>query len=162
MALELLSEHTVLTENDMQSLAASFVKGLVGSVDDLGDNGAQGANVVVYLEGDLGVGKSVFARGALQALGVTEAIKSPTYTLVEQYELPVGRFKLATHSDLYRLTDPEELYFIGFDDIAATSGLLLVEWPEKGTGQLPKPTHTVMIEYCKDAGSGARKVRIFS
>lgn len=153
MALKTSSQHTVLTEGDMQALAGAFVDGLVKDNCD---------NAVVYLEGDLGVGKSVFARGVLQALGVREAIKSPTYTLVEQYDIPNGHFQLATHSDLYRLADPEELYFIGFDDIAASSGLLLVEWPDKGAGQLPNATHAIMIEYSGHAGPNARQVRILS
>ncbi len=131
----------VVTEAETQAAAVSFVQAL------------QAINswpVVVFLNGDLGAGKSVFARAMLQALGVNEVIKSPTYTLVEQYTVP--ELKLAgqgqaAHLDLYRLADPEELYFIGFDDLVNTCDLMLIEWPEKGAGQLPKPTHDVIIEY---------------
>ena len=82
--------------------------------------------------------------------------------MVEQYTLldSVLKFGLAAHLDLYRLVDPEELYFIGFDEIATQSDILLIEWPDKGAGQLPNATHTVMIGYSPDANSGARDIEI--
>jgi len=91
---------------------------------------------VVELSGDLGSGKSTFARGALRALGVTGAIKSPSYTLLETYELPGIE---ALHLDLYRLHDPEELEHLGLADYFRPGTLWLVEWPEKGAGRLPRP-----------------------
>ena len=87
---------------------------------------------VVHLYGDLGAGKSTLARGWLRALGVTGAIRSPTYTLVERYSLPAGE---ALHLDLYRIGDGAELEFLGLDDTDAA--LWLVEWPERGGGSLP-------------------------
>ena len=88
--------------------------------------------VVAYLHGDLGAGKSTLARALLRALGVTGTIRSPTYTLVEQYPLPSGG--MALHLDLYRIGDPGELEFLGLDgDIR----LWLVEWPQRGQGALP-------------------------
>ncbi len=87
---------------------------------------------VVHLHGDLGAGKSTLARGWLRALGVTGAIRSPTYTLVERYPLPVGE---AFHLDLYRIGDGAELEFLGLDD--ADAALWLVEWPERGGASLP-------------------------
>jgi tRNA threonylcarbamoyladenosine biosynthesis protein TsaE len=90
------------------------------------------AQVVVHLHGDLGAGKSTLARALLRALGVTGTIRSPTYTLVEQYPLQDGG--TALHLDLYRIGDPGELEFLGLDgDIR----LWLVEWPERGQGALP-------------------------
>ncbi|HEX4854186.1 tRNA (adenosine(37)-N6)-threonylcarbamoyltransferase complex ATPase subunit type 1 TsaE [Arenimonas sp.] len=91
---------------------------------------------VVYLEGDLGAGKSTLARALLRALGVAGAIRSPTYTLVERYPVPGGE---AAHLDLYRLAAASELDFLGLDELSAEAGLWLVEWPERGQGGLPAP-----------------------
>ena len=93
-------------------------------------------HAVVFLEGQLGAGKSTLARAWLRALGVTGAIKSPTYALVERYPIPGGE---AAHLDLYRLAAAAELDFLGLDDLAAEATLWLVEWPERGAGSLPAP-----------------------
>lgn len=90
---------------------------------------------VVLLQGDLGAGKSTLARGWLRALGVSGAIRSPTYTLVERYPLAAGGEAL--HLDLYRIGDGAELEFLGLDD--ADAALWLVEWPERGGDALPAP-----------------------
>ena len=87
---------------------------------------------VVHLHGDLGAGKSTLARGWLRALGVTGAVRSPTYTLVERYPLLAGE---ALHLDLYRIGSGAELEFLGLDDADAV--LWLVEWPERGDDFLP-------------------------
>jgi tRNA threonylcarbamoyladenosine biosynthesis protein TsaE len=90
---------------------------------------------VVELSGELGTGKSTFARGALRALGVTGPIKSPSYTLLENYELPAIS---AVHLDLYRLNDPDELENLGLADYHRPGFLWLVEWPERAAGRLPR------------------------
>jgi len=107
------------------------------------------ARGVVYLQGDLGAGKSTLARALLRALGVTGAIRSPTYTLVERYPLPTGGE--AWHLDLYRIGDGAELEFLGLDSDEAT--LWLVEWPERGAGFLPGADLQVALEV---AGPGRR------
>ncbi len=95
---------------------------------------------VVHLQGDLGAGKSTLARGWLRMLGVTGAIRSPTYTLVERYPLPAGE---ALHLDLYRIGDGAELEFLGLDDAVAV--LWLVEWPERGGDSLPAADLRVLL-----------------
>jgi tRNA threonylcarbamoyladenosine biosynthesis protein TsaE len=96
----------------------------------------QPERAVVYLQGDLGAGKSTLARAWLRALGVTGAIRSPTYTLVEHYPLSQGLpGAKALHLDLYRIGDAGELEFLALDDAGAS--LWLVEWPERGACALP-------------------------
>lgn len=90
---------------------------------------------IVHLQGDLGAGKSSFARAFLRALGVAGAIRSPTYTLVERYPLANG--SEALHLDLYRIGDPGELEFLGIEPELAA--LWMIEWPERGRDALPRP-----------------------
>jgi tRNA threonylcarbamoyladenosine biosynthesis protein TsaE len=94
------------------------------------------ALAVIYLTGDLGAGKTTFARGVLRSLGETEAVRSPTYTLLELHEL-AGLTVL--HVDLYRLRDQNELEGLGLRDWARPGCLWLIEWPERGGGGLPAP-----------------------
>jgi tRNA threonylcarbamoyladenosine biosynthesis protein TsaE len=96
---------------------------------------------VVHLHGDLGAGKSTLARAWLRALGVTGAVRSPTYTLVERYPLAGGGEAL--HLDLYRIGDAGELEFLGLDDSDAC--LWLVEWPERGLSALPRADLAVSL-----------------
>ncbi|HEX5960766.1 MAG TPA: tRNA (adenosine(37)-N6)-threonylcarbamoyltransferase complex ATPase subunit type 1 TsaE [Rhodanobacteraceae bacterium] len=103
---------------------------------------------VLYLRGELGAGKTTFARALLRALGVGERVKSPTYSLLERYSVNGHD---AFHLDLYRIAGAGELEWLGLDELDAPENLVLVEWPERGEGALPAPDLEVALDH---AGAG--------
>jgi len=121
----------VVDEEGLRSLAVALASGAR-------DGG------VVFLEGDLGAGKTTFARALLGALGVGERIKSPTYSLIESYR--TGELD-AHHLDLYRIADPGELEWLGLGDLFGGSPLVVVEWPERGGDALPRPDLVLRLDH---------------
>ena len=119
----------------------------------------------VWLAGDLGAGKTTLTRYWLHALGHTGAVKSPTYTLVEPYSIEQnnGTTKPVYHADLYRLQDPEELSFIGFDEyLDEPEALVIIEWASRADGYLPMPTLFIDMTQVEsdDKGNEARQVTL--
>ncbi len=102
------------------------------------------APLIIWLEGDLGAGKTTFARALIRALGYSGRVKSPTYGLLEQYQL--GSVQVL-HMDLYRINDPGEIEFLGLADLLDEQTILLIEWPEKGGQWLPEPDFIFTFSY---------------
>ncbi|WP_245313659.1 tRNA (adenosine(37)-N6)-threonylcarbamoyltransferase complex ATPase subunit type 1 TsaE [Allofrancisella frigidaquae] len=118
-------------ERQMLSLAAEYSKSLQ-------------PGKTIFLHGDLGAGKTTFVKGILKALGYKGNVKSPTYTLVESYEFK--DFNIY-HFDLYRISDPEELEWVGIRDYFNEKSICFIEWPDKGKDFLPKPSSNIYIRY---------------
>jgi tRNA threonylcarbamoyladenosine biosynthesis protein TsaE len=119
----------------------------VALADALGNGGA-----VIYLRGELGTGKTTLTRALLQRLGHAGRVRSPTYTLVEPYEIGTRR---VYHLDLYRLSAAEELEYLGLRDLDPGRDLILIEWPERGLDGLPQADLTIWLGYL-ESGRKAR------
>jgi len=128
-------------EQAMQNLGASLIAQLA-------------SGTLLTLRGELGAGKSVLARAMIHAAGYEGGVKSPTYTLIESYEpvLPRREIRRIAHLDLYRLADPDELHYLGFDEVLDGHDLVLIEWPEKAGDLIPPATIRIYIEYAREGG----------
>lgn len=123
-------------------LAAATFQDVVSSEKPAAGVGAAHLGGMIYLQGDLGAGKTTLTRGFMRAFGYLGAVKSPTYTLVEPYEFERCNIY---HFDLYRLADPEEVSYLGTDEYFSAANLCLVEWAEKGAKWLPPPDLVIDI-----------------
>ncbi len=121
----------------------------VAEMEALGARLARGIDKIhlLYLHGALGTGKTTLVRGILRALGHSGLVKSPTFTLVEPYSFDG---LIVYHIDLYRVSDPEELEFLGFRDYLESESVCLVEWAERGVEKLPSPDLDVTIQNVDD------------
>lgn len=120
------------SEADLEAFAAKMAE-------------ASNLDLVIFLQGNLGAGKTTFARGFLRGCGYQGLVKSPTYTLVEPYS--VDDDKWVYHFDLYRLSHGEELEFAGIRDYFDGESVSLIEWPEKAEGYLPEPDIICQLDY---------------
>ncbi|MGI4858794.1 MAG: tRNA (adenosine(37)-N6)-threonylcarbamoyltransferase complex ATPase subunit type 1 TsaE [Janthinobacterium lividum] len=148
------------------ALAARFAQALAATRDvpPAASSGPRRTGLRVHLSGDLGAGKTAFVRATLRALGHAGRVRSPTYTLVEPYALPLAHGTLQVHHfDLYRFSDPAEWHEAGFDEYLERDALHLIEWPERADGVLGPPDILLTLEIvgegrvlharaCTDAG----------
>ena len=121
----------ICSESDMKAVGARLIKAC--------DSGG-----IITLRGDLGTGKTTIVRGALEACGITSGVRSPTYTLIENYELPGLS---VAHFDLYRLADAEELEYLGFRDYLNDQTLCLIEWPQRAEALLQDAGLQLTLQY---------------
>ncbi len=112
---------------------------------------------VILLSGDLGVGKTVFAKGFAKGLGIDAPVTSPTFTIMQVYDS--GRLPLY-HFDVYRIEDEEEMVEVGFEDYIYGDGISLIEWPEKIEGLIPKDAIKVTISKDLTKGFDYRNIEV--
>lgn len=113
--------------------------------------------ICIHLFGELGAGKSTLARAVLRSLGVTGAIKSPTYALIEPYESAFGPL---LHLDLYRLSSATDLEYLGLDSLLADAALVLIEWPEKAGDRLVQPDLAIRLAHAQSGAADGRALEI--
>ena len=112
---------------------------------------------IVYLFGELGAGKTTLCQAIIHAFGYQGVVTSPTYNLIQEYPVAEG---VIYHMDLYRVDDPSEIEFLGIEDLLNSHSLLLIEWPQKGLGYLPAPSHEIMFEKQSGLPNDMREIRL--
>ena len=153
--MRILETQSLLWPNEAacEAFAQSFAKALCA--------GAEPLNASIELHGQLGAGKTSLVRHLLRALGVEGRIKSPSYAVMESYDLSrtAAQIGEVSHFDFYRFNDPREWEDAGFRDIFAAPGLKLSEWPEKADGVLPPADLQIWLEVLDD---DSRRVRLLA
>ncbi len=132
------------SEEQTKALAAEFASSLRGGE-------------VVELRGDLGSGKTTFVRGVVEALGSAARVKSPTFTVMNEYPIDSKVIKTVAHLDLYRFEDPGQLEALALDDYRRPDTVLFVEWPEKAADDALRPTHVMTFQFID---SSTRKISL--
>ncbi len=126
--------HTTHSEEETQAIAAELATTLKGGE-------------VVYLQGDLGAGKTTFVRGVARALGFTEPVRSPTFTIMNRYPVDHPTIKQILHVDLYRIEDTSELIPLALEEeLGRPKTVAFIEWPERGGDQLQDPDKTIIFQ----------------
>ena len=115
--------------------------------------------VCVYVQGEMGAGKTTLCQSIIKAAGYSGTVTSPTYNLIHEYKVDAG---IIYHMDLYRLNDPSELEFLALEDLWDENSLFLIEWPAKGEGLLRKADFVLNIELVDDSNIDSRIIRIAS
>lgn len=103
---------------------------------------------VIYLEGELGSGKTTLVKGIMEGLNIAENITSPTYAIIEEHRSLTGN--IVYHFDLYRLEQPEDIVHLGLEIYFTSESIVLIEWPERGLSFLPKAAHKIILEYKRE------------
>lgn len=129
-----MSMHITKSEEETKQLAAQFANGLTGGE-------------VVELRGDLGSGKTTFVRGVVEALGSAVRVKSPTFTVMNEYPLNHSNIKKVAHLDLYRFDHTEQIEALALEDYRNRKTVIFVEWPQKVDDGALQPTHTIDFEF---------------
>ncbi|PIR88581.1 MAG: tRNA (adenosine(37)-N6)-threonylcarbamoyltransferase complex ATPase subunit type 1 TsaE [Candidatus Harrisonbacteria bacterium CG10_big_fil_rev_8_21_14_0_10_44_23] len=144
-----MNTQTFKNETELQSFAEKFAKEIDGMA------GPQ----TIALTGDLGAGKTTFTKHFLKALGAKEEILSPTFVLLKNHHLPSAKHTTATHIDLYRLEDLEEIFTLGLaEDLKDTRKIILIEWAERIKEGLP--SDTTWLEFHHGETEGERSLMI--
>lgn len=149
MECESYGQNIVFESNSAEDTAAFAVKLAQAAV----------AGDVYCLHGDLGVGKTVFSQGFARGLGITEPVSSPTFTIVQEYD--GGRLPFY-HMDVYRISDVEEMYEVGFEDMLAGGGVCLIEWADLISELLPDKYYAVTIKKDLTRGFDYRRIEVLT
>ncbi len=142
--MENLIERTVVSLEDTEQLGVEIARRL-------------NIPCCVYLDGEMGAGKTTLTKSILQGLGYDGPVTSPTYNLIQEYEFDQG---VLFHMDLYRLNDSAELEYLALEDLWSKQSIFLIEWPQKGSGYLPKPDFIIELNIIFETNVKKRRIML--